>query len=210
MKILALEDQQPAGMILAGVLQSLGHEVDLVSTGEAAWTQLRAGHHRVVVSDWQMPGVDGLELCRMIRKRGGDYVYFILVSVRRITKKTRQIALDAGVDDFLVKPVDPDDLGMRLHVAERILGLTAQVRELASFLPICSYCKKIRDDQQYWREVEAYFKEHQGTEFSHGICPDCYQQKLVPEFNALGIVPPEYYKGPNLAKPTPTQTPKPF
>lgn len=188
MKILALEDQHLAGMLMVGVLQNLGHEVELVSEGETAWKRIQEGGYRVVVSDWQMPGFDGLDLCRMIRKRGGEYVYFILVSVVKVTKKSRQIALEAGVDDFLVKPVDPEDLGMRLHVANRILGLTAQVKKLESFLPICSYCKKIRDDQQYWKDVEAYFGESQGTSFSHGICPNCYQQKIIPELKALGVL----------------------
>ena len=187
MNILALEDQPIAAMRIMAVLRSLGHTPDHVADGATAWAQLEAGGYRVVVSDWRMTGIDGLDLCRMIRKRGGDYVYFILISTQAITRANRQLAIDAGVDDFLMKPIDPEELGMRLHVAERIIGLTAQVKQLESFIPICSYCKKIRDDQKYWQSIETYFNEQQGAKFSHGICPDCHDRVIVPQLRELGI-----------------------
>lgn len=185
MKVLAIEDQPVAAMQLAAALRSLGHEPECVRDGMAAWKELTRHRYRVVVSDWRMPGVDGLDLCRMIRNSGGDYVYFILISAAGVSRETRQEALQAGVDDFLAKPIDPDELGMRLHVAERILGFTAQVKQLESFLPICGYCKKIRDDQNYWSQVEDYLNKRDGTRFSHGICPDCYTRVVVPQLDAL-------------------------
>ena len=137
MKILALEDQPIAAMQLMAVLRSLGHEAEHVKDATEAWERLNDGGYRVIVSDWRTAGLDGHELCRMIRERGGDYVYFILISSSRVTKENRQLALAAGVDDFLEKPVDADELGMRLHVAQRIIGLSAQVKKLEAFLPIC-------------------------------------------------------------------------
>ncbi len=192
MKILAIEDQPMAALQLAATLKALGHEAELVNDSGAAWARLVQGEHRIVVSDWRMPKVDGLELCRMVRQRGGDYVYFILISTTKITKQTRDEALAAGVDDFLTKPVDPDELGMRLHVAQRIIGFAAQVKQLESFLPICGYCKKVRDDGAYWREIEAYLSEHRGTQLSHGVCPDCYDRVLVPQLKQLGVHAPPY------------------
>jgi DNA-binding response OmpR family regulator len=189
MKVLAIEDQPVAAMQLMAVLRSLGHEAEHARNSEEAWSRLTKGGYRVVVSDWRMPGIDGLGLCRMIRERGGDYVYFILVSSNRVTKENRQLALAAGVDDFLTKPVDADELGMRLHVAERIIGLSAEVKELEAFLPICGYCKKIRDDKKYWQEIETFFSQRQGTKFSHGICPDCYERVMAPQLRQLGLDP---------------------
>lgn len=196
MKILALDDQPVAAMLLTALLKTLGHEVELAGDGATAWSKLEAsGDYRVVVSDWRMPGLDGLDLCRMIRKRGGDYVYFILISSQKITKENRRLALEAGVDDFLMKPVDPEELGMRLHVAERIIRLAAQVKQLESFIPICSYCKKIRDDQKYWQEIESYFSHQQGARFSHGVCPDCYTRVVIPQLDDLDIKPPTLGSG---------------
>lgn len=197
MNVLAIEDQPVAALQLGATLRALGHQVELVRDGLTAWQRLTEGGFRVVVSDWRMPGVDGLEFCRRLRQRGGDYVYFILISTTRITKATREEALAAGVDDFLTKPVDPDELGMRLHVAERIIQFAAQVQQLESFLPICGYCKKVRDDGKYWQEIEAYLNQRQGTRFSHGICPDCYERVMIPQLKQLGLELPLPPSAPN-------------
>ncbi len=194
MKILAIEDEPIPAAQLTAVLKSMGHTVELVSNAEDALLCLRDGKFRVVVSDWRMPGLDGLDFCRILRARGGDYVYFILLTVTRVVKETRAEALAAGVDDFLEKPVNANELGMRLHVAERILGFTAQVKQLESILPICSYCQKIRDDEQYWQDIKEYVAAHGGAKFSHGICPDCYERQVVPAMETRGLVAPPYPK----------------
>ena len=186
MKILAVEDDPVARAVLRKALQRLGHEVVEATDGEAAWEKLQAEPVRVVVSDWMMPRLDGLELCRRIR--GGapaDYLYFILLTSRDATEENSRAAGDAGIDDFLTKPLDLSELWTRLRVAERILGYTRQVRQLEELLPICSYCKKIRDDQNYWQQMEGYINERTGSEFSHSVCPDCYQSVVIPELEKL-------------------------
>jgi phosphoserine phosphatase RsbU/P len=72
-------------------------------------------------------------------------------------------------------------------VAERILRYTTQVRQLEEMLPICSYCKKIRDDQNYWQQLEGYISVRTGTDFSHSVCPDCYQRVVIPELAQLKV-----------------------
>ena len=114
-----------------------------------------------------MPVMDGLHLCRRVRERSGaEYVYFILLTGRDATQENQMAATDAGVDDFLSKPLDFGELWMRLRVAERILRYTTQLRQLEELLPICSYCKKIRDDGNYWQQIEAYISERTGSDFS--------------------------------------------
>jgi hypothetical protein len=79
---------------------------------------------------------------------------------------------------------------MRLHVAERILRYTTRVRQLEQLLPICSYCKKVRDDHNYWQQIENYIKDRTGSEFSHSVCPDCYQRIVMPDLkNVLAAAP---------------------
>lgn len=188
MKILAIDDDPVAQLVLEAALKSCGHEVLTAADGAEAWTKLQAGSIPVVVSDWQMPELDGLELCRRIRARGGrDYVYFILLTQHSATDENQAAALEAGVDDFLTKPVHLPDLRMRLRVAERILEYSKQVRELEAILPICGYCKKIRDDQDYWQQIEGYLHERTGTVFSHGCCPDCFETKMAPMLRASGV-----------------------
>ncbi len=190
MKVLAVEDDPVARAVLVRTLRKLGHEVITVSDGLSALDHLASDPVRVIVSDWVMPGLDGLELCRRVRARlGSDYVYFILLSGKSPSEENQREAIEAGVDDFLRKPLDSQEIWMRLHVAERILRFATQVRQLEAFLPICGYCKKIRDDKNYWQKIESYINARTGTDFSHSICPDCYTRVVLPELQSLGIDP---------------------
>jgi CheY-like chemotaxis protein len=179
MKILIAEDDPVASKILRLTIERAGHEVLTVCDGAAAWNRFLDEPVRVVVSDWMMPEIDGLELCRRIRERTErEYTYFILLTANHAGRENLALAMDAGIDDFLTKPFDRDTIWMRLRVAERILGYTRQIRQLGELLPICAYCKKIRDDGAYWRQFEAYFQEHTGSHFSHGVCPDCFNKEM--------------------------------
>lgn len=199
MKVLAVEDDPVARAVLVRTLRTLGHEVLTVSDGGAALDLLATDPVRVIVSDWVMPGMDGLELCRRVRARlGSDYVYFILLTGQLSSEDNQREAIEAGVDDFLRKPLVTQEIWMRLHVAERILRFATQVRQLETFLPICGYCKKIRDDKNYWQQIESYINARTGTDFSHSVCPDCYKRVVLPELEQLGG---------DSAKPGPAEAP---
>ena len=101
--------------------------------------------------------------------------------------------MDAGIDDFLAKPLDREAVMMRLRVAERILEFTTQIRQLKELIPICMYCKRVRDDQDYWQQVESYIHTYTGSNFSHGICPDCFNKQIgnLPSRAGLTVTPPQ-------------------
>jgi phosphoserine phosphatase RsbU/P len=200
MKILIVEDDGIAGAVLEASLKALGHEVELAVDGTDGWNRFRGEPKRLVISDWKMPGLDGLELCRRIRDRGGDYVYFILLSNLANSAENLDQAMAAGADDFLSKPVKSSELKARLHVAERILNYATQVRQLQEIIPICGYCRKMRDDKNYWSQVEEYIGKQTGSEFSHGVCPDCYDRVLVPEMRKLGVEPPPHPEARRVTK----------
>ena len=178
MKILAAEDSPVTRRLMEKTLQSWGHEVVSAQSGSHAWALYQAGAFRLVISDWQMPDLDGLELCRRIRtKQVREYCYFILLTAR--TGKANFLeGMAAGVDDYLTKPFDTDALKVRLHVAERILALQSDVQTLRGLLPICAWCRKIRDEAQLWRSLEEYIGSHTQAEFTHSICPECTQKQL--------------------------------
>ena len=192
MKILIVEDNSVSAAVLEAALVKLGHQPTRAPDGIMGWDAFQCEPVRVVVSDWLMPGLDGLELCKRIRARGGEYTYFILLSAQESSGGNLEQAIAAGVDDFLNKPVKIDELRMRLHVAERILNYSTQVQQLESFIPLCSYCKKVRDDKNYWSQIESYINTRTGSQFSHGVCPDCYDRVLVPQMVAVGVVPPTH------------------
>ncbi len=185
-KILAVEDDPVARAVLHQALLRLGHEVIEAKDGAEALRVLEKEPVRLIVSDWMMPELDGLGLCRAVRNRvNADYAYFILLTSREADVDNQREAIEAGVDDFLTKPLDLQEIWMRLRVAERILRYATEVRQLEAFLPICGYCKKVRDDQNYWQQIESYINERTGTDFSHSVCPDCYQRVVVPELEKL-------------------------
>jgi sigma-B regulation protein RsbU (phosphoserine phosphatase) len=182
MKVLTVEDDAVARGVLRQALKRLDHEVVEAPDGAAAWELLQKEPVRVVVSDWMMPEVDGLELCRRIRALpGAEYTYFILLTSNTGNHENRREAAEAGVDDFLTKPLEFEELWTRLRVATRILRYATQVRQLEEMMPICSYCKKIRDDKNYWQQIEGYINQRTGSEFSHSVCPDCYTRVVIPE-----------------------------
>ena len=195
MKILTVEDDPVSRAVLREALRRLNHEVVEAVDGSEAWGLLKKNDGvRVVVSDWMLPESDGLALCRKIRARvGAEYVYFVLLTSRDANDENQQEAADAGVDDFLSKPLNFAELWTRLRVAERILRYTTQVRQLEQMMPICSYCKKIRDDGNYWQQIESYISERTGSDFSHSVCPDCHTKIVLPEIERMkaGTRPPQ-------------------
>ncbi|MDB6155740.1 MAG: response regulator receiver protein [Chthoniobacteraceae bacterium] len=192
MKILIAEDDPVSVKILQFTLEHYGHEVIAASDGAQAWELFDREPVRVVISDWMMPNVEGLELCQRIRNRPKtDYTYFILLTAIHTGRDNMRKAMDAGIDDFLSKPLDREAVLMRLRVAERILEFTKQIRQLKELIPICMYCKRVRDDQDYWQQVEGYIHAHTGTNFSHGICPECFNTQIgnLPARAGITILP---------------------
>ncbi len=182
MRILVAEDDKVTTRIILKIIESLGHQAEAYADGDKAWAAYLENPARVVISDWVMPKMDGLALCQNIRKhKDSPYTYFILVSATRQSPDDFRNAVAHGVDDFLRKPLDPDIVWSRLYVAERILGFTKQIGEMGRLIPICAYCKKIRNDHDFWDQVESYIHQHTGDTFSHGICPECYQRIMKEE-----------------------------
>jgi putative two-component system response regulator len=130
-KILIVEDDPVSAEILEHFLIGQGYGVAVASNGRQAFDLLRSGDYRIVLSDWEMPEMSGIELCRRIRQRQlSEYVYVILLTVRG-GRENLIAGLNAGADDFLTKPFQPDELRIRLRTAERIV--TLEGRDLIIF-----------------------------------------------------------------------------
>jgi diguanylate cyclase (GGDEF)-like protein len=160
MKILIAEDQPPAALFLRRTLERMGHEVAVTADGAAAWDTLQRDHAPVLISDWVMPRMDGLELCRRVRERpGGPYTYvFLLTSKDR--REERHEGLRAGADDFLTKPVDPDELAVRLGVAVRILAVheaLARQNALLAELATVDELTGVKNRRRFREDLELFF-----------------------------------------------------
>jgi CheY-like chemotaxis protein len=191
MKIIIVDDEPVARAILQHALELLGHEIIATSNGLEAWEVFDREPARLIVSDWKMPRMDGLALCEKIRDRKKTlYTYFILLTAQDTRPENYKLATAAGVDDFLTKPFDRPTIEMRLRVAERILHFTTEIRQLQGLIPICAYCRKIQNDANYWQLVEAYISEQTGSNFTHGMCPEC-AEKFLAEINLTPNPPPK-------------------
>jgi CheY-like chemotaxis protein len=177
--ILIAEDDPISARILEAALLKFGYQPVLARDGAEAWEQFDRAPARLIVSDWMMPGLDGLGFCEKVRTRvQTPYTYFILLTANQTSAYNYELASAAGVDDFLTKPLDREAIRMRLSVAERILRYTAEIRQLQEMIPICTYCHKVRDTNDYWDKVESYIQKETGSRFSHGACPECYDKEM--------------------------------
>jgi CheY-like chemotaxis protein len=176
------EDESTSRMVLEAALKKLGHDVLAVENGLKAWEAFQKDYFPVLISDWLMPEMDGLALCRQIRKvPREDYTYLILLTSLE-GKMNYLEAMDAGADDFVTKPFDAEQLSARIQVAERILGLHQRVTVLEGLLPICCSCKRIRDGKGNWQRIESYIEIHSEARFTHGYCPECYEKWMRSNF----------------------------
>jgi len=202
MQILIAEDDPVSRLVLERTLQKWGHEPVPACDGQQAWEVLRQpSSPYLAILDWMMPEIDGTELCRRVRAMTRDIPIYIILLTARHQKEDVVIGLESGADDYIIKPFHHQELRSRIHVAERIIALQrglservrelesalAQVKQLKGLLPICSYCKKVRDDSNYWQQVEQYFGEHSDLQFTHGICPSCWTNVVQPELARAGI-----------------------
>ncbi len=175
--VLVAEDDPVTAKVLEIMVETLGGTPVVTTNGVEAWEAYQKLTPRIVLTDWQMPEMTGIELCKKIRAREQmEYSYIIVLTGTFTRKENYKEAMASGADDFLRKPYDRDELAARLRVAERIISFHSQVRELRQLIPICSYCKSIRNDKNYWQQIETYLHGYTGSQFTHGICPACVQK----------------------------------
>jgi phosphoserine phosphatase RsbU/P len=200
MRILIAEDEPVSRRVLAATLGKFGYEIMMVASGAEAWALLqREDAPRLAILDWMMPEIDGIELCRRVRALSTASPPYLILLTAKSRKEDIVMGLDAGANDYLTKPFDRAELRARVQVGAHVLELQEklaarvreledtliQVKQLQGLLPICSYCKKIRDEQNYWHRVESYISEHSEVEFSHGICPACYTDVVQPQLEQV-------------------------
>jgi len=193
MRVLIAEDDAPSRRILQALLTRWGYEVISAADGSEAWRLLcQPDHPHLVVLDWMMPGMEGPEIARRLRLRGPEKPYYTIIMTARNSGDSASSALDTGADDFIGKPFDHDELRARVAVGFRMNGLQKRllvtiqnlqqsldrVKQLEGIIPICMYCKKIRDDDDSWNQLEQYITNHSEAQFTHGVCPKCSAEQI--------------------------------
>jgi phosphoserine phosphatase RsbU/P len=198
--VIVADDDSTSRRIVVAMLRKAGYEVVQAADGVEALALLQApGAPSLAVMDWMMPGLDGPDVCRRLRETPSDTPPYLILLTSRGSAGDIVEALKAGANDHVTKPADEDELVARVQVGARVVELQhalsdrvarleealRKVQQLQGLLPICAYCKRIRDDGNYWQQVESYLATHADVQFSHSICPDCYQRVVKPELDAL-------------------------
>lgn len=192
MNILIAEDEAVSALMLAASLKRWGHVAVITATGTDALAILEgADAPKLALLDWTMPGLTGPEVCQRLRTRKAvESPYLILLTAKGRDDAAEGLA--SGADDFVTKPFNPAELQARIAVGVRMLQLQAtlndrvhelehmlaQVKRLQGLVPICAWCKNVRNDQNYWQQVETYIAEKSEARFTHGVCPACTSRLL--------------------------------
>ena len=202
-RILVTDDDPDVLLLSTTLLVDEGYEVYETTTGKGCLDAARSHHPDVVLLDVVLPDMTGIEVCRRIKAEPELQGTFVtLVSGARVSSQCQAEGLDVGADGYIVKGVtnreflarvqslvrikrDEDALREKEEEQARLISelqkAVAEIKALKGFIPICASCKKIRDDEGCWDQLEAYIGKHTDAVFSHSICPECVE-KLYPEY----------------------------
>lgn len=198
MRILIAEDDRTTARVLSSLIGSWGYDVAVAETGVAALEAFSgSAPPHMALLDWMLPDLDGPEVCRRVHRLSSARPVYIILLTARTASADIVAGLDAGADEYLTKPFEVAELRARLNAGARVIDLQqrlgdqvreletalSNVRKLSGLLPICAYCKSIRDDSNYWHRVEEYVSEHAEVRFSHSICPKCLPKVMADALN---------------------------
>jgi PleD family two-component response regulator len=197
-KVLVTDDNPDILLLSTMLLTRAGYEVHEASTGEACLVAVRTYHPDLVLLDVMLPGISGIEVCRQIKSDENlKDIFVILASGIQVSSELQADGLDIGADGYFIRPISNREFLARVQAGERIKRAEdalrtkerqqqelishleealAEIKTLKGFIPICASCKKIRDDEGYWNQIEAYISKRTDAVFTHGLCPDCVEQ----------------------------------
>lgn len=200
-KVLLVTDNPVILILSANILKKAGHEVLEATTGKECLVAVHTSHPDLIVLDTTLPDMTGTEVCRQIKKDESlEDIFVILASEVKVSSERQAEGLDSGADAYIILPISNKEFLARVHAGERIKRAEdalrkkereqeelvsqlkealAEIKTLKGFIPICASCKKIRDDEGYWDQLEAYIGKHTDAKFTHGLCPECAEKYRV-------------------------------
>jgi DNA-binding response OmpR family regulator len=200
-RILVTDDDPESLMLMTSVLQRAGYEVLESKTGQGCLDGAMAYRPALVVLDVMLPDMSGIEVCKKIKSSfdlAGTFV--ILTSGVRVTSEWQADGLNIGADGYIIKPISNKEFLARVQAIERIKDAEdtlrkkekeqeelvsklqvalAEIKTLKGLIPICASCKKIRNDEGFWDQLESYLTKNSDAVFTHGLCPECFHKAMA-------------------------------
>ncbi|MFH0995226.1 MAG: response regulator [Pseudomonadota bacterium] len=196
-KVLVVDDDPDVLFATSRIVESAGYKVLKASTGSECMKTARENRPDLILLDVVLPDTEGTELCKLIKTDPYfEGTFVVLLSGSRISSSEQAEGLDIGADGYIARPISNQELKARVKAMVRILitererdrlifelrEAISKIKQLSGLLPICSHCKKIRDDKGYWNHIEAYIRDHSEAAFSHSICQEC-AKKYYPDMD---------------------------
>jgi DNA-binding response OmpR family regulator len=197
-KVLVTDDDPEILLMSTTLLRRAGYEVLEASTGQECLDAVRVHHPDLVLLDVMLPDMTGIQICRQIKNDESlKDIFVILASGIKVSSAQQADGLDIGADGYIVRPIPNREFLARVQAGERIKRTEdalrekekqqqtlisqleealAEIKTLKGYIPICSSCKKIRDDEGYWNQLEEYISRHTDATFTHGLCPTCLER----------------------------------
>jgi len=200
-RVLVVDDNEGDFALIRAHLQDIEYPVYTVewaSNFESGRQTIKSARHDVYLVDYRLGAKDGVALIRDAVAAGCDAPILLLTGER--SREVDREAMEAGAVDYLVKDgVSPDSLerAIRYGIREKrtlreLRAAVEQLNHLRGIIPICMYCNRLRGDKDYWQQVDVYLEKYAGASLSHGICPSCWKETVVPQLEELGCEDLEY------------------
>lgn len=188
MKLLVAEDEYTTRLTVQVILEQWGYRVDSVEDGASAWKLLqKPDGPQIAILDWEMPGINGVELCNKVKMLDRDTPVYVIILTGRDAQDDILQGFDAGADDYITKPFDEHELRARVRVAERLVTIQEElaisnnelravlnhVEMLQTNVPLCTNCLRVQDYGESWRTMQEYAQKREDPRFYYTLCPDC-------------------------------------
>jgi sigma-B regulation protein RsbU (phosphoserine phosphatase) len=196
LRILVLDDDAVTRVTLESVIRGAGWSPLAIDDPELAFEILTGPDGPpIALIDWQMPRLSGVDLCRRVRAAEPTARPYLIFVTSNSTPNDIVTGLDAGADGYMTKPIAANELEARVRAGLRTIALqqelrtrlqeaqaeSARTKPLRELLPICCYCRRIRDERQQWSTLEQYLTQRVDVRFTHGFCPTCFEHHVLPD-----------------------------
>lgn len=189
-KILVVDDNAANIDVMLTFLEAEGYDLSIANSGEMALKIARHSQPDLILMDVMMPGMNGFETCRKLKADESTMeIPIIFVTAKKEVEDIVEGFRSGGID-YIAKPFRQEEVLSRVgthlrlrrllvakeHLIKKLNLALAEVQTLRGLLPICSYCKKIKDEHGKWQKIETYIRTRTDAQFSHGICSECLQK----------------------------------